>query len=108
MQYLTLSPNQLTRFHALKTTQELQLHGPLAVGQQVPAHRHTSQALYVPTIGAAVCITEKHANDKLLGQGQEFNAVLVQTKELHGWLATTSDTVIEHCFASMCQSVLAV
>ena len=106
MKWFKLSPEQAKRFGELKSDQELQVHGPLADGQVVPIHDHSDQALYLVK-GIAVCRTGDPTKDQILGLGREFNAVLVEPGDRHGWMALIANTVIEHCFGNACETVLA-
>ena len=93
--FFSLSPEQEARFDGLKTTRELQSHGPLGAGQVVPPHSHAQVALYVVR-GAADFIGQ--GIRRILGADATANAVLVPAGAEHGWLSAREGTQIEHVF----------
>ncbi len=104
LQFFTLSPAQAKKFAELKTTEDLAMHGPLALGQTVPVHTHTKAALYV--VEGSAAFTDGQ-NEQMLGQNSLYNAVLVPEQYPHGWKSLFSGTLIEHTFSSQINQVLA-
>jgi hypothetical protein len=107
MRYLNLTGSQLKAFTGLKTTEEMQNHGPLALHEQVITHTHKDDALYLVSEGVAVCETDDPASAEILAMGRPHNAVLVEKGDPHGWLALAANTIIEHVFGGNVRQVLA-
>ena len=100
--FVHLSPVEQSRFAALKTTQDLKMHGPLEPGEIVPVHQHAELALYYVTGRAQFTDGVRR---KTLGKNAQFNAVVVPPAHPHGWRAL-APTIIEHCFGASVESVL--
>lgn len=98
LQFLKLSDQQMKQFGDMKSSTELQFHGPLQEGQEVPVHTHNKAALY--KVEGLAAFNNGANTDKVLGDSQEVNAVLVPAEQLHGWLGLKSNTIIEHVFGS--------
>lgn len=106
LQFLSLSKKQIERFSGLKTNRELQSHGPLNVGQEVPAHKHGEAALY--RVDGLAEFNDGSIMRKTLGDGAHANAVLVPSGKEHGWRGLRPNTIIEHVFGDkLIQAVLA-
>ncbi len=98
MKFLQLNSIQLKLFDVLKSSEEVKFHGPLSRCQSVPVHRHAETTLYVVNNGAAVYENGSAKDLQVLSSNHDFNAVLVDNNEPHGWISLMADTLIEHVF----------
>ena len=97
--FIRLSPAQLQRFQALKTTVGLMAHGPLPEGATVAPHLHEEgEAIYVVD-GRAQFLDGGELN-AVMGEGHRYNAVRVPVGCPHGWLSLKAQTLIEHALGT--------
>ena len=95
MRFLKMSPHQRSIFDQFKTTAQMHHHGPLKKDQEVPVHEH-DRALYLLAEGEAQYVTSDGKQSEVLGARYEYDAVVVDAGEEHGWISLAIGTVIEH------------
>lgn len=93
---LNLNQKSISEFSKFKSTKELAQHGPLSFGKIVPTHIHSARALYFVKFGSARFVGKERG--PILSCQNEFNAVIVEKEELHGWESMEQNTTIEHVF----------
>src|SRR3989344_7836371 len=106
MNFYRLTPAQLAMVGHLKSGEEVANHGPLGLGQVVSTHSHSQAALYL-----VQGLAEFNGGDtsRLLGIGQQDDAVLVPAHAKHAWTSRMDATTIPHVFGmARVEQILAV